>query len=97
MGYCPQHDPLFENITMREHIETIGMVKGIHPDDINAVAQHFMEGLEISEHADKKSQDLSGGTKRKLCFAMSMLGTPKIVFLDEPSTGMDPTSKRYVW
>ncbi|XP_033629986.1 ATP-binding cassette sub-family A member 5-like isoform X1 [Asterias rubens] len=97
MGYCPQHDPLFENITMREHIETIGMIKGIHPDDAKNVAQHFMDGLEISEHADKKSQELSGGTKRKLCFAMSMLGTPKIVFLDEPSTGMDPTSKRYVW
>ena len=42
MGYCPQHDPLFENITMREHIETIGMIKGIHPDDAKNVAQQWV-------------------------------------------------------
>ena len=54
-------------------------------------------GLRIEEHADKYAKDCSGGTKRKLSYAMSMLGAPKIVLLDEPSTGMDPQSKRFVW
>jgi len=49
-----------------------------------------MDGLRISEHARKFAKDCSGGTKRKLSYAMSMLGNPRIVLLDEPSTGMDP-------
>ncbi|XP_038048297.1 ATP-binding cassette sub-family A member 5-like [Patiria miniata] len=97
MGFCPQHDPLYENITMREHIEMYGLLKGIQPKDVGPIADHYMAALKISEHADKKSQKLSGGTKRKLCFALSMLGRPKIVLMDEPSTGMDPSSKRFVW
>ena len=54
-------------------------------------------GLRIEEHAEKYAKDCSGGTKRKLSYAMSMLGAPKIVLLDEPSTGMDPQSKRFVF
>ena len=49
------------------------------------------------EHAGTFAKDCSGGTKRKLSYAMSMLGNPRIVLLDEPSTGMDPQSKRFVW
>ncbi|XP_038064464.1 ATP-binding cassette sub-family A member 10-like [Patiria miniata] len=97
MGYCPQNNPLYANLTMREHLEAYGKINGVHPDDAKTIAQHFMSVLNISEHANKKAQQLSGGTKRKLCFAISMIGKPKIVFLDEPSTGMDPTSKRFLW
>ena len=67
------------------------------PADIERLADQFMEGLRIREHAKKYSNDCSGGTKRKLSYAMAMLGKPKIVLLDEPSTGMDPKSKRFVW
>ncbi|XP_038064701.1 ATP-binding cassette sub-family A member 5-like [Patiria miniata] len=97
IGYCPQHDPLYENLTVREHLEAYALIKGVHPTDAKAVAKSFMDAVGISEHAKKKAKELSGGTKRKLCFAISMLGKPKIVFLDEPSTGMDPSSKRFVW
>lgn len=54
----------------------------------------FPSGLRISEHSSKYSKNCSGGTKRKLSYAMAMLGSPKIVLMDEPSTGMDPQSKR---
>ena len=57
----------------------------------------IMEGLRIAEHADKRAEKCSGGTKRKLSYGMAMLGDPKIVLMDEPSTGMDPQSKRFVW
>ena len=54
------------------------------PGDIERLADQFMEGLRIKEHAKKYSNDCSGGTKRKLSYAMAMLGNPKIVLLDEP-------------
>lgn len=57
----------------------------------------YLAGLQIHEHADKQSQECSGGTKRKLSFAMAMVGGPKVVLMDEPSTGMDPKSKRFLW
>ena len=72
-------------------------IRGVPPGDIERLADQFMEGLRIKEHAKKYSNDCSGGTKRKLSYAMAMLGKPKIVLLDEPSTGMDPKSKRFVW
>lgn len=57
----------------------------------------FISGLHIEEHADKQVMACSGGTKRKLSFALAMIGNPRIVLLDEPSTGMDPKSKRFLW
>ena len=56
-----------------------------------------MKGLKIEDHANKLSESCSGGTKRKLSYGMAMLGDPKIVLMDEPSSGMDPQSKRFVW
>lgn len=57
----------------------------------------LMVGLKIQEHCKKKSENLSGGTKRKLCYAISVIGFRKAVLLDEPSTGLDPQSKRHLW
>ncbi|KAK9754118.1 ABC transporter [Popillia japonica] len=57
----------------------------------------YLSGLQIQEHADKQTHQCSGGTRRKLSFAMAMVGNPKVVLLDEPSTGMDPRSKRFLW
>lgn len=57
----------------------------------------YLSGLQIHEHADKQAQECSGGTRRKLSFAMAMIGGPKVVLMDEPSTGMDPRSKRFLW
>jgi len=51
---------------------------------IFSLVSHFLKGLQIEEHAEKKSSELSGGTKRKLTYALSMLGEPKIVLMDEP-------------
>lgn len=57
----------------------------------------FLRGLQIEHHADKYAKNCSGGTRRKLSYALSMLGRPAIVLMDEPSTGMDPQSKRFLW
>ncbi|XP_023723147.1 ATP-binding cassette sub-family A member 5 isoform X3 [Cryptotermes secundus] len=97
MGYCPQHDAQWKNITVREHLECYAAIRGVPPSDIDRVVDLYLAGLQIQEHAGKQSQHCSGGTRRKLSFAMAMVGSPSVVLMDEPSTGMDPRSKRFLW
>lgn len=97
MGYCPQHDALWKNITVREHLEVYASIRGISRKDLPRVINTYLHGLHIAEHANKQTQHCSGGTRRKLSYAMAMVGAPKVVLLDEPSTGMDPKSKRFLW
>ncbi|KAK6641556.1 hypothetical protein RUM44_013268 [Polyplax serrata] len=97
MGYCPQHDAQWKNITVREHLECYAAIRGVPSEEIPRVVEMYLQGLQISEHANKQSQHCSGGTKRKLSFAMAMVGDPRVVLMDEPSTGMDPKSKRFLW
>jgi ATP-binding cassette subfamily A (ABC1) protein 3 len=60
------------------------------------VSQKIKE-MNLEEYEDKLSGTLSGGNKRKLSVAMAMIGNPNIIFLDEPSTGMDPKARRFMW
>ncbi len=53
--------------------------------------------MNLKEYENKMSGTLSGGNKRKLSVAMAMIGNPRIIFLDEPSTGMDPKARRFMW
>merc|ERR1712228_467146 len=97
IGYCPQFDAIFDLLTAREHLTVYGMIKGLTKDDVEKQAETLMESLTLSPYADKRAGTYSGGNKRKLSVAMAMIGSPPIVFLDEPSTGMDPVSKRNMW
>ncbi|GAB6030175.1 hypothetical protein CHUAL_005851 [Chamberlinius hualienensis] len=97
MSYCPQHDALWKHVSVKEHLECYAHIRGVKSSMVKSVIKTMMEGLQITEHAGKSTESLSGGTKRKLSYALSMLGDPKVVLLDEPSTGMDPKSKRYLW
>ncbi|CAG9814922.1 unnamed protein product [Phaedon cochleariae] len=97
LGYCPQHDALWKNITVREHLQCYAAIRGVPSRHIPGIIDKYLDGLQIREHADKQTQHCSGGTRRKLSFAMAMVGSPKVVLLDEPSTGMDPRSKRFLW
>uniref|UniRef100_A0A6Q2X5Y1 ABC transporter domain-containing protein n=1 Tax=Esox lucius TaxID=8010 RepID=A0A6Q2X5Y1_ESOLU len=96
VGYCPQVSPLWPRITLMEHLEVYAAVKGFQKNLV-IVSFSVVNALELKDHLHKKAKDLSAGIKRKLCFALSMLGNPQIVLLDEPSTGMDPKSKQRMW
>ncbi|XP_061088077.1 ATP-binding cassette sub-family A member 5 isoform X2 [Conger conger] len=97
LGYCPQTSPLWPRITVLEHLEIYAHVKGLHPQDVPDIIKRVVSALELREHLHKRAKSLSAGIKRKLCFALSMLGNPQIVLLDEPSAGMDPKSKQRMW
>ncbi|XP_010554823.1 PREDICTED: ABC transporter A family member 1 [Tarenaya hassleriana] len=97
IGYCPQFDALFEHLTVKEHLELYARIKGVVNHRIDNVVTEKMVEFDLLKHANKPSFTLSGGNKRKLSVAIAMIGDPPIVILDEPSTGMDPVAKRFMW
>lgn len=98
IGYCPQNDALIDLLTVREHLELFAKIKGVPNSDLDLVVREKMEQLNLTAFEDKLAGSLSGGNKRKLSVAIAMIGSPRILFLDEPSTGMmDPVSRRFMW
>ncbi|EHB03954.1 ATP-binding cassette sub-family A member 13 [Heterocephalus glaber] len=97
IGYCPQRDALDELLTAREHLRYYCSLRGIPSELIPQVAAELVRRLHLEAHADKLVATYSGGTKRKLSTALALVGKPDILLLDEPSSGMDPCSKRYLW
>jgi len=98
IGYCPQFDAHFMNMTGREHVELYASIKGIPKDLITAAARSKLAEVGLNEYdSDRLSSQYSGGMKRKLSVACATIGNPQIVFLDEPSTGMDPVARRDMW
>ena len=97
IGYCPQFDALHDLLTVREQLELYAELKGIRGAEVqDAVAQKIKE-VGLDEYADKLTRGLSGGNKRKVSTAIALMGSPQIVFLDEPSTGVDPSARRKMW
>uniref|UniRef100_A0A3Q2TIY3 Cholesterol transporter ABCA5 n=1 Tax=Fundulus heteroclitus TaxID=8078 RepID=A0A3Q2TIY3_FUNHE len=97
VGYCPQVNPLWPRITLQEHLEIYAAIKGLKGQEVPEIIRRVSNALELREHLNKQAKSLSAGIKRKLCFALSMIGNPQIVLLDEPSSGMDPKSKQRMW
>ena len=96
-GYCPQFDAIFEYMSVYENLEFYGKIKGIKKEYLEKVILAMIEEMSLSEFTNKIAGRLSGGNKRKLSVAISFLCTPSIVLLDEPSTGMDPEARRFMW
>eukprot|EP01135_Chromosphaera_perkinsii_P011449 Nk52_evm25s2402 gene=Nk52_evmTU25s2402 len=97
VGYCPQFDALIETLTGRELLKLYGRMRGIKGESLNYVVNETLEHMGLTVYADKLCGSYSGGNKRKLSCAIAIIGDPAVVFLDEPTTGMDPKARRFVW
>lgn len=97
IGYCPQFDALLEDLTGRETLKIFALLRGIHPDYIEKITTKLATDFNYMQHIDKKTKEYSGGNKRKLSTSLALLGNPSVVYLDEPTTGMDPGAKRLLW
>ncbi|OWZ10744.1 ABC transporter [Phytophthora megakarya] len=97
VGYCPQFDSLHDLLTVVEQLELYARLKGIPSDRVQKAVDQKIEEVGLSEYRTKLTQGLSGGNKRKLSTAIALIGSPSIIFLDEPSTGVDPSSRRKMW
>eukprot|EP01132_Coremiostelium_polycephalum_P010315 gene10315-12659_t len=97
MGVCPQHDILWGELTGREHLEIYAAFKGIPESDIDKEVEERLKDVELVAVANLMTSKYSGGMRRRLSTAIALIADPKIVYLDEPTTGMDPVSRRQVW
>jgi ATP-binding cassette subfamily A (ABC1) protein 3 len=97
VGYCPQNNCIEDFLTVRQTLTYLCGLLGVKVETVTNVVRDTMHRFELTEFADTKAEFLSGGNKRKLCCAMAMLGNPKVIFVDEASTGVDPVSRRVMW
>lgn len=97
MGVVPQFDILWGELTAGEHMRMFCKIKGIPDDEIDQVTEELLKDVGLSDVINARTMSFSGGMKRRLSVAISAIGDPKIIFLDEPTTGMDPVSRRDVW
>ena len=98
IGVVPQFDTFFDDMTVKEHLLLITRLHGIPSNKQNEISMNAAELIGLERDAyNMKAGSLSGGQKRRLTLGMSMVGKPRIVFLDEPTTGLDPESRREVW
>lgn len=97
IGVCPQFDILWEHLTVEDHLYFYARLKGVSPEKEDEKVTKAIEEVLLQKFRHFQVKQLSGGMKRRLSVAISLVSDPKIIFLDEPSTGLDPENRRQLW
>jgi ABC-2 type transport system ATP-binding protein len=97
IGYIPQKFSLYRDMTVMENIRLIGSLYGASPEAIEARAGEILGFTGLLPFSDRLAENLSGGMKQKLSLAAGLMHKPQLFFLDEPTTGVDPVSRRDFW
>jgi len=97
MGITPQEAGVFERLTVREHFELFARLKHLSKREAREAARKVIAELELIGETNKSVGSLSGGQRRRILIGLALLGRPPLLVLDEPTTGLDPASRRAVW
>ncbi|HNI43571.1 MAG TPA: ABC transporter ATP-binding protein, partial [Chitinophagales bacterium] len=97
IGYMSQKFSLYDNLTVRENINFFGGIYGIPKRELQQKTAELLERLQFEAEADKLVRSLPLGWKQKISFSTAILHSPQIVFLDEPTGGVDPITRRQFW
>ncbi|KAF2069523.1 hypothetical protein CYY_009160 [Polysphondylium violaceum] len=97
LGVCQQTDTVFEKLSVYEHLVIYAALKGVDQKAIKSEAEKMAIEVGLGEKMHAAAGTLSGGQKRKLCLGIAFIGRSEVIFLDEPTSGMDPLSRRGVW
>ena len=97
IGYMSQRFSLYEDLTIKENFRFYGGLYGMKKKDIREKTRYFLEKLNMVQAADNEIRSLPLGWKQKLAFSIAVMHDPQIVFLDEPTSGVDPITRRQFW
>jgi ABC-2 type transport system ATP-binding protein len=97
IGVSPQDTILSERLNCWENLALIGKVHGLSSDEVIRRSKELLETMGLMERAKDQVRKFSGGMKRRLSIAMALVSNPKVLFLDEPTLGLDPQARRTIW
>ncbi|RWS29114.1 ATP-binding cassette sub-family A member 3-like protein [Leptotrombidium deliense] len=97
IGYCPQFDLFVPNLTGREMLYLFARFRGYSGENLREAVEKIIQFVDLQDHAKYVADKYSGGNKRKLSIGMAIIGFPRMIFLDEPTAGVDPVARRKVW
>ncbi len=97
IGVCPQEDTLDTELNVRDNLYIYGRYFGLPRAEVRQRCDELLEFVQLTEKAKSKVEDLSGGMKRRLTIARSLINRPDMLLLDEPTTGLDPQARHVVW
>ena len=97
MGIVPQEAELYESLSVKQTLRIFGKLRGLNGKEANRRAEELISDLRLGEHRNVVGMKLSGGLKRRVMVGLAALGNPKLIVMDEPTTGLDPQSRRDLW
>jgi ABC-2 type transport system ATP-binding protein len=97
IGYLPQRFSLYGELTVRENLQFFAEVRGLPPDSWKPRSREILDFVGLGEYADRRAEALSGGMRQKLGLAAALVHRPRILLLDEPTTGVDPVTRQGFW
>ncbi|CAD5217831.1 unnamed protein product [Bursaphelenchus okinawaensis] len=97
IGYCPQYDAVMKELTGLDTLKHLARVRGVKEKDIKKIVNTVVQAIGIEKYANRQIKTYSGGNKRRLSMGLALIGMPSVMLLDEPTTGVDPKARRFIW
>jgi ABC-2 type transport system ATP-binding protein len=97
IGYMAQSDALYQELSAKENLEFLASIYGLKKSEQKKAINEVLEIVDLSDHLNKVVSNFSGGMKRRLSLAASLMHKPKLLILDEPTVGIDPVLRQSIW